>query len=438
MRRIIAAFMLACCMCCMRPWSAYAEGPMDAGLQSMQGQMEEMKKMLGKFESLLQEQNQRIAALEKNNQELSSRLEEKLGFPSAQRIPPSAPIEVSKPKQGLLGQGWNPDMAVVGDMVATLSDQSVDTRGNDRFAVREMELVFGSYLDPYSRFDATLTLADFETMDIEEAYITHYGLPYGIKGELGRFHPRIGKAATVHREVLETTDEPLVVQRYFGVEGYFRSGADLSKTFDLPWDITGEITAGVLEGGVGEGGETFGDARRRPTLFSHLKTYKDITDMSNVEVGVTHMAGSKSERDRFDVNVIGLDGTWNYYVTPSNKLKWQSEMYLQNRKSSSTFDADGEFVRFSQYPWGFYSLLDYRLSPHWEVGARADAVEPVDNLSGNRLMDTGWCAYLTFHQSEFARWRFQFEHTDFAAGGDDNAVFLQGTFAIGQHKHKLM
>jgi hypothetical protein len=68
-----------------------------------------------------------------------------------------------------------------------------------------------------------------------------------------------------------------------------------------------------------------------------------------------------------------------------------------------------------------------------------DYVEPVevDPTQLVRHADTAWSGYLTFYQSEFARWRLQYRHTNFAAGGDDNTLFLQGTAALGVHKHQL-
>lgn len=451
MRRIAAVVLLFCILCCARPWKVHAEGLPQPDMQSLSTQMEEMRKTLGRFETLIQEQNQRIVSLEKNNQELRARVEGGAELPSGQRIPP-ATVTLSKPKSGVLGTGFNPEIGVVGDVVATFSGASLDAEGNDRVAVRELELVFGSYIDPYSRLDVTLGIADFEAMQIEEAYITRYGLPFETLLHLGRFFPKIGKAATVHRDTLDTVDEPLVVQRYFGVEGFFKTGADLSKTFDMPWDITGELTGGVLEGGNGEGANTFGESRRRPTLYSHFKTYKEFSDVTDLEIGATHMLGSNDQDQRFEVNVLGFDVTWNYYVTPANKFKWQSEFYVQNRKESFEIapsevvvqgdgferTVGGDVTHFQAHPFGFYSLVDYRIDPRWEIGARADAVQPVNAAPDDRRFETGAAMFLTFHQSEFARFRLQYEHTRFETGGYDNTVFLQGTVAIGQHKHKIL
>lgn len=335
---------------------------------------------------------------------------------------------------------FNPEIGVLADVVAQSSESSAEGEGNDKLSAREVEVVFGHPIDPYSRLDATITFSDFEAASLEEAYITHWGLPGEIKARVGRLRPKIGKASPLHRDSLETVDEPLVVSSYFGAEGLSRSAVELSNFLPLPWDaVTHELIGGVMEGGAGEGGALFGATRRRPSFYAHLKNFWDISDLSNLELGATYLVGSKDADARFEVNALGLDATVIHRLTPTNKLKWQNEVYLQDRDESFSIAENGTRTNFHDNPWGFYSLVDYRVSPRFGVGGRVDYVEPVD-IDPARLArhaDTAWSGYLTFYQSEFARWRMQYRHTDFAAGGDDNAVFLQGTVAIGVHKHQL-
>ncbi len=326
---------------------------------------------------------------------------------------------------------------MLADVTGQLSENGADAEGNDKLSVRELELIVGHPIDPYSRFDSTITFSDFESPSVEEAYITHWGLPGELKAKLGRMRPKIGKASAVHRDQLDTVDEPLVVQKYLGVEGLFRTGLELSGFLPAPWSaVTHELTAGVMEGGIGEGGTLFGSNRRYPSLYAHLKNFWDVSDTTNVELGTTYLTGSKDADPRFEVSALGLDATLVHYVTPTNKLKWQNELYLQDRDESITQE---DSVEFAENPWGFYSLVDYRLNPRWGIGGRFDYVELVDvnPIKRDRASDTAFGGYLTFYQSEFARWRMQYRHTEFAQGSNENAVFLQGTVAIGVHKHQL-
>jgi len=398
-------------------------------VETLTQEVQQLRQMVEQLRSTVQIQQQHITELERAN--------------TQPRLVAGAPPAPAVPSGGAGGanlSAFNPEIGVVADMLGRLSESSKDGGGNDKLSVREVELIFGHPIDPYSRFDSTITFSDFENPDIEEAYITHWGLPGEIKAKVGRMRPKIGKASAVHTDVLDTVDQPLVVQRYFGTEGLFRTGLELTGFLPAPWTaVTHELTVGTMEGGVGEGGTLFGDTRRRPSFYTHLKNFWDLSDTSNVELGATYLLGSKDADAAYEVNALGLDATLVHYLTPTNKLKFQNEVYLQSRKESFNIAEDGTRTNFSKYPWGWYSLLDYRVSPRIGVGGRFDYVEPIDLAPARRARpgETAWSGYLTFYQSEFSRWRLQFRHTDFAAGGDDNTIFAQGTVAIGVHKHQL-
>jgi hypothetical protein len=352
----------------------------------------------------------------------------------------AAAIPAARPSATSNLSAFNPEIGVLADIVGQVSESGTDGEGNDKLSAREVELVFGHAIDPYSRLDVTATFSDVEEAGLEEAYITHWGLGEHARLRIGRFRPKVGKAAPLHRDSLDTVDEPLVVAQYLGAEGLSRTGVDVSGFLPVPWTaVTHELTAGMLEGGVGEGAGLFGEARRRPSFYAHLKNFWDITEASNAELGATSLAGSRDADSNYEVHALGLDATLVHHVTPTNKLKWQNEVYLQHRDESVTFADDGSSTSVSNAPWGLYSLLDYRLSPRFGVGGRFDYVEPIDldSTVAARDADTAWSGYVSLYQSEFARWRLQYRHTDFAAGGDDNTVLVQGTVAIGVHKHQI-
>ncbi len=426
-----------CLAACLLMWgiahAAWADSSSE-DVSALRQQVQQLIEVVQQLKGTLQAQQQHIADLERA---------------SAAQIPPVAGTTQASPPTSLPGRqslgglnlsAFNPEIGVVADMTGQLSESSADGEGNDKLSVREIELVFGHPIDPYSRFDSTITFSDFESPGVEEAYITHWGLPGEIKAKLGRMRPKIGKASALHTDSLDTVDEPLVVSKYLGKEGLFRTGLELTGFLPTPWTaVIHELTVGTMEGGVGEDGTLFGSAKRRPSFYTHLKNFWDISDTSNLELGTTYLLGSKDADAAYEVNALGLDATFIQYLTPTNRLKFQNEVYLQSRKESFSIDENGKQTNFEKHPWGLYSLLDYRLSPRLGIGGRVDYVRPIDlNLVASpRNADTAWSSYLTFYQSEFSRWRLQLRHTDFAAGGDDNTIFAQGTIAIGVHKHQL-
>ncbi|MFM1849085.1 MAG: hypothetical protein RL417_2559 [Pseudomonadota bacterium] len=330
-----------------------------------------------------------------------------------------------------------PDIGVITDIVASSTESAEDEEGNDRFSVREIELVFGHDIDPYARLDTVLTFSDFEDPDVETAMVTYSGLPYDTTARIGRMRQRVGKATAQHRDSLETVDEPLVVQRYLGIEGLFRTGLEGSGFTPLSGDsFTQELILGVMEGGVGEDGELFGETRRRPSGYGHIGNFFDISDDTAFELGGTYLIGSQDDDSSAEVQAFGIDATFIHYVTPRNKFKLQSELYLQSRDETSGNDGEGDV--YAEDPYGIYVLADYRLAERWGLGARFDYVEPtLVEEARAQSADKAYNAMITFFQSEFARWRLQYQYADLADGTDDNRFFLQGTFAIGVHKHVL-
>jgi hypothetical protein len=402
-----------------------AAAPMNSDLSDLRAQVNELKNTVQKLSALVEAQQQKIDQLT-------------APVPAATAAP-AVPAAASLPaSSGGVLRGltpYIPDIGVVADVVGSSTQTHKNEDGNDTISLRELELVFGHDIDPYSRFDATISFSDHDSPEVEEAYASFWSLPGDLKGRVGRFRPRIGRAAASHRDILETVDEPLVVQRYFGAEGYWRSGAELSGFTPLSTDtIAQQFAVGVLQG---SGAEMFGPDDHIPTFYAHLGNSADFGDSASADLGLSWLTGSSDSDGGYEVNTFGLDSTLSYFVTPIQKLKFQSEWYLQNR-SENTFERDSNVrVPGRSNPWGMYALFDYRLSELWATGVRFDYVEPIEELQSSRNADTAAAVYLTFFQSEFARWRFQYEHAWLAEGNDDNRFYLQGTFAIGTHKHQL-
>ncbi len=409
-----------------------AQGSPALADENLASEIQQLRRAVQELTQVVQEQQKEIEVLKRANVNLGAPMRKQ---PAASTIPQfsAAPVpRKTAPAGRLTGlEAFNPEIGMVADVTAQLTQSSEDGEGNDKISVRELELVLGHDIDPYCRFDAVLSFSDFGDPGVGEAYVSHWGLPWELRGRIGRIRPKVGKATAIHRGQLDTVDEPRVVEQYLGHHGLHRTGVELSRLFMGAWDsLTHEATVGVMEGGRCEGGEMFGTTRRIPSYYTHLKNFIDISDETSFELGATYLKGSRDDDSRLEVDAVGADTTLIHYVTPTNKLKWQNEAYFQFRDETAAGTPD--------HPFGFYSLVDYRLSPRLGVGGRFDYVEPVDPAASNpRDADTALSAYLTFYQSEFARWRVQYKHVEEADGGNDDQLLLQGTFAIGVHKHQL-
>lgn len=419
----------------------YAGPDVDSQFQDLNKKIDALTQTIQSLSATVGQQQTRIESLESENAALKAQP------PS---VPPPSTATVSASGQtggrtgvsfsGRTGQSFNPDIGMVVDVTAMSSESKEDEEGNDRLSVRELELTIGHDIDPYGRFDSTITFSDFEDVDIEEAYITYWDLPWDLQMRLGRFHQKIGKEGIVHRHALFTVDEPLVISNYLGVEGLFRTGVEFSRFLPpMSNKLTQELTVGVMEGGVGEGGSLLGEARRRQSYYVHLKNFFDISPNTSFELGGTYVRGSSDADANNEVGLFGIDATLNHkFETASREITFQSELYAQQRQETILLTSDGAFRYFDDDPYGFYTLLNYKHSSRWEFGARYDYVQPVSiRLNGGNTVDESYSAYATFYQSEFARLRAQYEHVQFASGGDDDRLMFQGTYIIGVHKHAI-
>jgi len=388
---------------------------------------DEMSDLKEQVKALTQTVQNLQSTVGEQQKEITSLKESQNAKPPVTTVQPVPQVQGPRP---LLGGKFTPEIGVVADTVLSLGSPQHNPDSSNRLSLRELELVLGSNVDPYSRLDATISYDDLNNVSVEEAYLTRFGLPFGTTARIGRFKPRIGKDLALHRDSLDTVDEPLVIQRYFGDDGMSKSGVDFSKLIDIPSPFVHQITFGVLEGGNGDGGTAFGSLRRLPTIYAHLKNYRDINDMTSLEIGNTVASGSNDGDKEFKSDVLGLDTTLIHHFSPNQDIKFQSELFYLNRNKT----LDETKSNF----WGGYGLLDFRLNSLWSTGFQFDYVDLINNLSTNpKDKELGYTGYLTFYQSEFARWRLSFSHTDLATGKADDKVMLQGTFAIGDHKHKL-
>ncbi len=403
-----------------------ADSPLEEDVKEMKVQMAVMQQKVATLEEKVSDQQNKITNDEATKQAYEQRINDlESQLAKQQQTAPANTVSQNRPAVGK----WTPEIGVVADTVLKLDSSKEDIEGNNRLSLRELELVLGSAVDPFSRLDATISFSDSEAPSLEEAYLTRFGLPWDMTARIGKFKPKVGKVLGAHRDSLDTVNEPLVIQRYFGVEGMNKSGVDFYKTLDFPWPVTQQVAFGILEGGNGDGGTAFGTTRRSPTLYSHLKNYLDINDTTGFELGFSHIIGSRDKNPGFESQILATDITLTKNLGANQSLKLQTEAFNLNRRK--TEGADGNL-------WGAYGLLDFRFHPQWSAGLRYDCAQLVDNPVDNpHNADLGETGDLTFYQSELARWRLQYSHTKLATGKDDNTVYLQGTFAIGEHKHKL-
>ncbi len=339
-------------------------------------------------------------------------------------------------KKGL--SGFNPEIGVVADIVGRASEEEPDDpfgddEGIDRFSFREAQLVFGAFVDPFMRADFAFVFSDSKDSEIEEAYLSFLALPGRIRSRVGKFRSKIGKVNLKDLNALQFVNEPLVIQEYLGKEGMSLTGLNASRIFGLG-PVALELTGEFFEGGQDV---LFSGVRGEPIYVGHLKGYVDFTPRSNFEVGLSYVNGDRNlaaDGDPVDLrptDLMGIDLTYKWKRSSTLKVWLTGEGYRvdRDRRSGDPLapDADGGFLN-----------ADVRFAPRWSAGARYDRVEPLDLDPAARYDDrAGYAVYATFHQSEFARIRLQYQLTREPDGFRNDEVYLQFRAQIGVDRHGL-
>lgn len=321
---------------------------------------------------------------------------------------------------------FNPDISVIGDFLGAAG--SNPAHPDPALEMHESEVAFQATVDPYAKADFFISFGE-EGVNLEEGYLTFPALPGGVLLKVGKMRSAFGKVNTLHNHVLPWTDRPLVTQNLVGGEdGIDDSGFSVARLIPNRF-IFLETTAQVFRGDSGEG--LFKSSQRSQlTYVGHLRSYKDITDNTNVDLGFSVARGHNDSGaavgitdGRFTTRLYGADAT----------VRWKP---LQRAIYHS-------FVGRSEYVWskrdqpggaqdakGYFASAEYQLARRWFTGFRYDRTGRSDNSS---LTDSGQSATLSYSPSEFSLIRGQFRRTKYADAPTANELLFQFQFAIGAH-----
>ena len=386
------------------------------------------------IEALRTEYEQRISALEQRLTDLQAA--------QGQAAPPpaeTAPTPEAVPAQteaaaapqaeptsaGGGGEGgqtstyFNPAISVIGNFLAVAGRNH--TENLPSADLRESEVGLQAIVDPYARADFFLSFGE-EGVDVEEGFITFTALPAGLQAKVGRLRTSFGKVNTLHLHVLPWPDEPLpVVNLLGGEEGWIGTGVSVSRLFPVG-DVFTEGTLQVFRGDT-EG--LFESDRRSDLSYNgHYRVFADLTEASNLDLGLSYGFGPNGTFDGADTRLEGLDLTYRWKPLQTGLYRsaiFRGEVYRSRREQP-----DGD-----QTALGWYLSGDYQLARRWWVGARLEAAEHADDDS---LRDTGKAALLTFWPSEFSQLRAELRRRHYSLTDEDaNELLLQLQFAIGAH-----
>jgi hypothetical protein len=348
-------------------------------------------------------------------------------------------------------QALNPEISVTGDMLGYYKHQA-DTRKRSDFIFRGLGLHFEAYLDPYSRFKAAVPISE-DGAELGEAYYTRFGILDGVNLTLGKFRQQFGVVNRWHKHALDQVDFPLALRKIFGEGGLNQTGASVDLALPTRGEVSQELTFQVTDSENDRlfGGDTLGN----PCLLLHYKNYRDLSDSTYLECGLTGLfgwndeweTGSNKEHDALGTQVFGADLTLSWEPVERMRyrnIEWRSEVYVLNRDIVAP-DGSG---RDNLNAWGSYSYVQSKVSRTLDIGIRGDYYKPdCKDYAGASLEPLAYASanayrwqigpYITWHQSPFVEFRVECDHADgHRMEEPEDVLWLQMIFAAGPHKHE--
>ncbi|MBI3935022.1 MAG: hypothetical protein HY316_10050 [Acidobacteria bacterium] len=372
----------------------------------------------------------RIRALESEVAALKTALEASGSAPAPAAAPPAAQImpQTATTPEPVLGgasgmaKALNPDIGVIGNFVAATGRNNVNPYPS--LSLQESEVSLQAIVDPYARADFFLALGE-EGIEIEEGYVTFPALPGNFLLKAGKMRSTFSRVNTFHNHTLPWVDRPMVQFNLMGGSldeadvGIKEAGLSLSRL--LPAPIFLEATAELFRGDSG----TLFQASRRSDVSSvlHLRSYGDLTESTNLEIGGSYARGHNDVGSNFMTQLAGLDAT----------LRWKP----LRRAIYHSFSARSEFVWSwreeqpnTKRGFGFFASAEYQFARRWFGGGRFDWAERARSADQH---DSAESLVLTYWPSEFSQIRGQLRRTRYAEGTTANEFLFQFLFTLGAH-----
>jgi hypothetical protein len=237
---------------------------------------------------------------------------------------------------------------------------------------------------------------------------------------VGKLKQQVGKVNTLHAHARPWADTPLAVRNLLGgEEGLADSGVSVSKLLLNPWfflEATGEVYQG--NSGVFQAHE-----RDQVSWVGRLRGYRDLTDSTNVDLGVSLARGHNDAGPEFTTRLVAVDATFRYRPLQRaiyRRFIGRTELFWSRRGQEPATTSS----------FGMYASADYQFARRWFAGGRYDWSERAFDSS---LADKGPSFTVTYWPSEFSQVRGQFRRTRYAEGVTANEALFQFLFSIGAH-----
>ena len=325
----------------------------------------------------------------------------------------------------------NPDVSVIGDFIGAAGNSNAPPLATlqpfPSLQMHESEIGLQAIIDPYARGDFFMSFGE-EGVNLEEGYITFTALPGGFVAKAGKMRSAFGKVNMMHNHVLPWVDRPLVSTNLVGGEdGIDDAGFSIERILPAPKGIFLEATGQVFRG---DSADVFtSHSRSDVSTVAHLRGYKDITESTNLDLGLSYARGhndamlASGAAGDFLTQLYGVDAT----------VRWKPlrrSIYHSFVGRSELIWSQRQQFPVEQRAFGFYTSADYQFGRRWFGGGRFDYS---DRSRFDNLTDKGVAATLTYWPSEFSQLRGEYRFTHYAENRDSHEFLMQLIFSLGAH-----
>jgi hypothetical protein len=335
---------------------------------------------------------------------------------------------------GAASKALNPDISVIGDFIGGAGHNRINT--TPAFQMHESEIGLQAIIDPYARADFFISFGE-TGVNLEEGFITFTALPKGFLVKGGKMRAAFGKVNTLHNHVLPWVDRPLVTTNLVGGEdGINDAGFSVQHIIPAPKNWFLEFTGQTFRG---DSADVYTSTNKNDlSVVGHLRGYRDLTEDTNLDFGVSYSRGHNLFGSDFVTNLYGVDAMFRWKplrraIYKSFVMRSEFIWRQQNQPSltaCATITCPANTMAGFQRAFGFYTSADYQFARRWFVGGRVD---DSDRAFNSRLNDKGGSLVLTYWPSEFAQIRGQYRFTRYAGNIDTHEAFIQVQFALGAH-----
>jgi hypothetical protein len=422
--------------------------------QAMAADTADMQKLLQEVQALKKNYEARTAELEKKLKQLEEKQTKKsAGAPASAASGRDIKDNSFNPSIGIILNGRASSFTRGTSEIAGFGVGEEGERGREGLALDESELNFSANVD--DKFYGSLTAAIVreggeDKIELEEAYIQTLpgvGLPDGARAKAGRAFWTFGYLNEHHAHSDDFADRPLTNRVYLN-KAFNDDGVELS--YVLPTDFYAEIGGGIFRGDDFPGG---GSVSGLGAWSAFARTGGDIGDNQSWRLGVYTLRSDANNR-KSNENAVTFVGESNLYATDfrytlaptgnarDKELIFQAEfMYRDDDGTYNDTNAGTGTLNYDESSFGWYAQAIYKFAPAWRVGARYSRLHAASTPAGfaGSVLDSQGHDPKTYSvmgdwtNSEFGRFRLQYNRESLDNGKADNQFILQYIMSFGAH-----